>query len=189
MDGWKTIERPGYFGKKRDELCRGFDSKFGKNNWRIVYEWGPLIIPRSEAIQLYEDGYYEFLKENPKTLDWLLSTASDVYDTAPSNVEAGFSYYKQETPNNHIHDVAIRRSVMRLGKWFKGDHLMHVRGPGTEGEKLRLSPYLVPFHLPDMIYEGEIKDYSGKGFWWRELGIEKSVEEFYQQNKILQIKQ
>ena len=44
---------------------------------------------------------------------------------------------------------------------------MHVRGPGTEGEKL--SPYLVPFHLPNMIYQDKIKDYPGKGFWWKDL--------------------
>ncbi len=183
---WKTIERPGYFGKKRDELYNGWDGEFGENNWRLAYDWGELVIPRSEAIQLYEDGYYEFLKANPETLDWLVNTASDVYDTALSNVEAGFSYDEQETPNNHIHDVSIRRSVMRLARWFKGDHLMQVRAGSTEGAIL--SPHIVPFHYPEMIFKGEIKDYSGKGLWWKKLGIENSIEEFYQHNKILQIK-
>ena len=184
MGEWKTIERPGYLGKKRDEVYSLWDKEYG--NWRIAYQWGELVIPRREGLQIYGDGYYEFLKNNPDTLEWLISTASDICDTAESNIEAGFDYDCQETPNNHIHDIAIRIAVMRLGKWFKGDHLMHVRGKGTEGEIL--SPHMVPFHKPELIWQGEIKDYSSKGKWWRELGIEKSVEEFYQQNKVLQIK-
>ncbi len=181
---WITVEKPGYFGKKRDELYARWNSEYGQGNWRIAWQWSSKMIEKPEALQIYEDSYYEFLKERSGILEWLVKTASDVYDTAPTNIQAGFSYVHQETPNNHIHDVAIRRSVMRLGKWFKGDHLMHVRGKGTEGE--RLSPHLVPFHLPDLIYQGDIKDYRNKGIWWRELGIKYSVEELYQQNKILQ---
>ena len=179
---WKTIERPGYFAKKREELHDRWINKWGIDNWRIAYEWGDLVIPRREAIQVYEDGYYEFFKTNPETLEWLVNTALDIYDTAPSNVEARFSYNKQETPNNHVHDVAVRRAVMRLGKWFKGDHLMHVRGEKTEGAVI--SPGVVPFHLPDMIVKAEVKDYGGKGFWWEP----NSVEDFYQRNKVLQIR-
>ncbi|MBW2996605.1 hypothetical protein KY332_04890 [Candidatus Woesearchaeota archaeon] len=186
MGKWQTIEKPGYFGKKRDAIHTLYDRFYGKGDWRIMYQWGNLVIPKEEGIQLYEDGYYEFLKANPDTLEWLITTASDIYDTAPTNVEAGFNYTQQETPNNHIQDVSIRRTVLRLGTWFKGDHLMHVRGPGTEGEKL--SPYLVPFHMPEMILQEDIKDYGKKGKWWRELGIKFSVEEFYQHNKILQVR-
>lgn len=183
---WKTIERPGYFGKKRDELYNDWNEKFGEENWKIAWQLNSLVVERPEALQIYEDGYYEFLKSGKDTLEWLVNTASDVYDTAETNIQARFSYDVQETINNHIHDVAIRRSVLRLGTWFNGSHLMHVRGPGTEGEKL--SPYLIPFHMPDLIFQEEIKDYSGKGSWWRKMGIPYSIEEFYQHNKILQIK-
>lgn len=110
---WKTIDRPGYFGKKRDELVRGWNSQFGECSWRIAWQWGNQFIEKPEALQIYEDGYYEFLKSNPDVLDWLVKTASDVYDTAPTNVKAGFSYKHQETQNNHLHDVAIRRAVLR----------------------------------------------------------------------------
>src|SRR3989344_1838645 len=140
-ENWITVERPGYFGKKRDEVHKQWDSKYGISNWIIAYEWGSLVIPRENAIQLYEDGYYEYFKKYPQVLEWLVSTASDVYDTAKSNVESRFDYSKQETPNNHIHDIAIRKAVFRNGKWFKGDHLMHVRGVDTEGE--RISPGVV----------------------------------------------
>lgn len=184
--GWDTKERPGYLGKKRNEIQRLWTERYGEGNWRIAWQWGKFVVSRAEALQFYEDGYYEYLKSNQEVLHWLTSTASGVYDTAPSNIEAGFSYDVQETPNNHIHDVAIRRAVLRNGIWFNGDHLMQVRGPKTEGE--RLSPHLIPFHLPHMIVPGDIGDYAGKGKWWRELGIENSVEEFYQQNKVLQTK-
>ena len=183
---WKTVERPGYFGKMRNELVANWNKKFGENNWKIVYQFGDLVVPRDVGIQIYEDAYYEYLKLNPDTLDWLINTASDVYDTAPTNVEAEFSYDIQETPNNHIHDVAIRSAVLRNGKWFKGDHLIQVRSHGTEGKIL--SPMFIPFHLPDLISREEIKDYPNKGEWWRRIGIPDSVEEFYQQNKVLQIK-
>jgi len=188
---WRIIERPGYFGTSRDEIHTKYDEQFGKNNWRIVWQWGNQIIQRPEAMQIYEDGYYEYLKTNKETLDWLIRTASDVYDTAPSNVEARFSYDLQETSNNHIHDIAIRRAVLRNGVWFSGNHLMHVR-PEKEGEKL--GPYLIPFHLPKMIYTGQIK-YKGedRNFlsnppWWIKMGIENSIEQFYQQNKILEVR-
>jgi hypothetical protein len=178
---WKTVERPGYFGKKRDELHASWDEKYGEGNWRIAYQWGDSVVSKEEGIQIYEEGYYEFFKKNPDVLEWLVSTASDVYDTAPTNVQAGFDYTNQETPNNHIHDVAIRRSVARLGKKFKGDHLMEVRWTGSEGYKL--NPGVVPFHLPELIVPGEIKDYGGKGTWWND----NTIETFYQKNKLLQV--
>lgn len=186
MENKKIIEHPGYFGKKRDEVSAGFDQLYGKGNWDIMYLWNDVLVPRSFGIQLYEDAYYEYLKKAQDVLDWLITTASDVYDTAPSNVEAGLSYDRQETPNNHVHDVAIRRAVMRLGCTFQGTTLMQVRGEKTLG--YQLSPHIVPFHLPNLIYVGEIKDYPCKGKWWRNLGIFYSIEEFYQQNKVLVLK-
>ncbi len=182
MINWKTIERPGYFGKKRDELQKQWTQQFGEGNWRLAYQWGSLIIPRREGIQIYEDAYYEFLKKNTETLEWLVSTASNVYDTSPTNVQAEFNYENQETPNNHIHDISIRRAVMRLGRWFEGDHLVHVRWKDSEG--YRVNPGVVPFHKPELIVPGEIKDYGGRGIWW----FSNTIEDFYQRNKVLQIK-
>lgn len=181
---WKTVERPGYLGKKRDEVEVNWNQRFGKGNWKIAYEFGGLVVPREMGIELYEEGYYHFLLGNPNVLDWLVTTASDVFDTAPTNVEARFSYSQQETPNNHVHDVAIRRALLKTGNWFAGDHLVHVRGPKTEGS--RLAPYMVPFHMPEFISDKSIKDYGNKGSWWDELGVSKSVEAFYQKNKVLQ---
>lgn len=179
---WVTVERPGYFGKKRDEIQKSWDEKYGKDGWRLAYQWEDLVVPRENGIQIYEDAYYEFFKDHRGKLEWLLLTASDVYDTAPTNVQAGFNYFVQETPNNHIHDVSIRRAVMRLGRVFRGDHLMQVRWIGSEGYEI--NPGVVPFHLPDRIVPEKINDYGGKGIWWNQY----TIEDFYQRNKVLQIK-
>lgn len=180
---WKTIERPGYLGKKRDEIRVLWTQQFGEGNWRLAYQWGDLVVPRELGIQIYEDGYYEFFRYNPETLEWLVDTASDVYDTAPTNVQSGFDYTVQETLNNHIQDIAIRRAVARLGTWFKGDHLMQVRWKNSEG--YQINPGVVPFHKPDLIVPGEIKDYGGKGLWW----FPNTIEDFYQRNKVLQVRE
>jgi hypothetical protein len=180
---WDTVEMPGYLGKKRDRVQEGWNRLYGEGNWRIAYQWGSLVVPKEMGLQLYEDGYYEFLKGQPSTLEWLIGTASDIYDTAPTNVQAGLDYYVQETPNNHIHDVAIRRAVLRLGKWFHGGRLIHVRSTDSEGAVL--SPGIVPFHLPEMIVKEDIKDYGGKGIWW----YPGTIEDFYQRNKVLQIRE
>ena len=190
---WETIDRPGYFGEKRNELQEGFDNQYGKGNWRIAWEFGKIVVPRSEALQLYEDGYYENFKAKPELLEWLVSNFSNVFDTAPSNVEAGFSYDIQETASNHLHDVAIRKAVFRRGVWFSGDRLLEVRSYNAEGWKL--SPCNIPFHLPKMIYQGqtkykgEVRDLAANPPWWITKGVKNSVEEFYQQNKLLQVKE
>jgi hypothetical protein len=180
---WRTVERPGYLGKKRDEIYSNWNSKFGTGNWRIAYQWGPLTISQKEAIQIYEDGYYEFFRNHPDKLEWIIKTASNVYDTAKSNINSGFDYDVQETLNNHIHDIAIRRAVMRNGEWFKGDHLVHVRWTDSEG--FLLNPGIVKFHRPDLIDLCDVNDYGGKGVWW----MINTIEDFYQRNKLLQIKE
>jgi hypothetical protein len=124
---WEVIDRPGYLGTSRDEIQSIWNDEYGKDNWRLAWQWGKNIIQKPEALQIYEDGYYEFFKLNNGILEWLVKTASNVYDTSPSNIKAVFSYDIQETPSTHLHDVAIRRAVLRNGTWFKGNHIMHVR--------------------------------------------------------------
>ena len=181
----KIIEHPGYLGKMREEIYSKWNKLYG-NKWRLAWLFEDQncsrhIIEKPEALQLYEDGYYEHLKANNSILLDLVDY-EDVWDTADSNIHSHFDYSIQETPNNHIHDIAIRRAVMRLGYWFVGTkkELLHVRG-----DKTPLAPHMVPFHIPGIILPGEIKDYPNKGRWWRDLGVKFSIEEFYQHNKVL----
>lgn len=176
---WEIAERPGYLGKKRDEIYALWDNLYGKGNWKLAYLWGNQIISKEEGIQIYEDAYYEYLKNNPLILEWLTKRASDIYDTAPTNTNSGLDYNNQETPNNHIHDIAIKKAVIRNNTTFQGNHVMEVRWTDSEG--FFLNPGVVPFHKPEMILKEEIKDYGNKGIWWKE----NTIEDFYQRNKVL----
>lgn len=175
---WKTIDRPGYFGSKRDQKHREYDQKYGANNWRIVWNLGENVIQRDGMNMLYEDAYFFFLKANKAVLEDLCSTAYDVYDDNPTNVKSGLDYNIQETDRTHVQDIAIRRAVIRLGYSFRGDDLLQIRDSlGEHALSMTLSPGKVPFHMPEML---EIPEISG---WWNP----GSVESFYQSNKVLQV--
>ena len=75
-----------------------------------------------------------------------------------------------------MQDIAIRRTVLRLGRKFEGDHLVQIRGRDSEGAKY--NPGFVPFHLLDMIVKPSLTG------WWQE----NSIEDFYQSNKVLQVR-
>ena len=180
MSEWKTVERPGYLGKKREEKFREWNAAHGEGNWRLAWRAGLIVADFLGACALYEDAYFVFLSDNPRTLMELAATASDVYDDDPSNVRSGYDYAKQETGRTHIQDIAIRRCLLRMhGFCFMGDTLIQIRDKlGTHSLSMRLSPGRIPFHFPDLIVEPELAG------WW-DPG---SVESFYQSNKVLQVR-
>ena len=169
-------EHPGYFGKRREQRHAEFDQKYGNGCWAIAREVRGRIISDSASLMLYEDGYYHYLSQNRGVLEWLVKTASDVYDNSTTNVNSGLDYSIQENKGNHLQDIAIRRAVIRLGESFRGDHLVKVREPESEG--YRLQPGQVPFHLPEII-----RNPRQEGWWNRD-----SIEDFWQSNKVIAIK-
>lgn len=174
---WITILRPGYFGSRRNQILHKYDRLYGKNNYRICWKVSDRILEIPYALMLYEDAYYEFLKNDPRLLDSLITSAKDVYDNAKTNVKSELTYENQENHSNHYQDIAIRRVVMRLGKKFQGKRLIQIRHSSASGIGKSLSPGRVPFHLPFLI-EKPVK--SG---WWNS----GTVEEFWQSNKVLQV--
>lgn len=177
---WETVDRPGYLGDARDRLHAEWDEAYGAGNWRLAWEYGEIVLDKSMAIQVYEDAYFFCLYISQSHIDWLTSTASDVYDTAESNVHSGFDYSIQETAGTHLHDIAVRRAVARLGRKFRGNHLVHIRW--TESEGYRLNPGVLPFHRAELISSKFERNLSGKRIWWEK----NSIEDFYQRNKVLQ---
>jgi len=175
---WITVGRPGYVGGRRGKREKEYQRLFGEGNYRIRHLWHEEVIDRDAALALYEEAYYEFLKANPETLDWLCATASDVYDIAPTNVESGLDYHRQECAAVHLQDIAIRRCLQRLGRAFEGSHLVQIRGHDSEG--YRLNPGQVPFHEPSAI----IRPSLAQDTWW----LEGSIEDMWQSNKILQVR-
>jgi len=176
---WIEVERPGPLSRNRDEKHREWNKKYGKGNWRLIWKVGDACVDFLGACALYEDAYLAFFQGNPQVLERLVTEASDVYDDEPSNVRSGFDYAAQETKLTHIQDIAIRRSIARLGKQFKGKELIRIRHEkGTHPLSMILSPGRVPFHRPDLIVQPELQG------WWNP----STVESFYQSNRYLQVK-
>lgn len=176
FENWKEVARPSYFGGKRDEIQKGYDEKYGKGNWRISYwiNWG--IRDFDDAIQLYEDAYYLYLKSHPKILDELCKTASFVYDNAESNIDC-MGYHDQESYSNHYQDIAVWRSLWRLGRKLEGKELVQIRTTSKHKIGRMLNPSEIPFHLPQYVRKPVLKG------WWKS----GSVEEYWQSAKILEV--
>jgi hypothetical protein len=174
---WVFEDRPSYFGRKRDEIQKGYDEKYGELSWKLAHKVGDRYLDFSDAIQLYEDAYYEFLRNHVGILNLLCNEAKEVWDNAETNVKCGFDYSAQENWSNHYQDISVRRVVFRLGRKFNGDKLVQIRHNSESQVGSELSPGRVPFHLPAYV-EQPVKE-----GWW-EKG---TVEEFWQSNKVLMV--
>lgn len=171
---WQVVERPGFAGRHRDRQDQYRDTLYGAGNWRLAHQVDGRYYDWLEALEnFYEEAYYQYFLANPDTLDWLVREASEVYDNAPSNVQSGLDYTKQEASSNHMQDISIRRVVHRLGRQFQGSRLLQVRSKNSRGA--RLSPGVVPFHRGEWILQPEIAG------WWKP----GSIESFWQSNKVL----
>jgi len=183
MKEWKPVGRPGPFGSKRDDKFKELDEKYGKGNWKIGYKVGNEFLDFQEACKVYEDAYYEFLRENLGIAVMLVKAASNVFDDEKTNVDSGFDYSIQETKRTHIQDIAIRNAIKRMGIWFMGNELIQIRHEqGDHPLSLLLSPGAVPFHKPDLM-EPILE--TAKKPWYKK----NSVEDWYQRAKYLIVKQ
>jgi hypothetical protein len=175
---WLTITRPGYFGSRRNQILKKFDSEYGKGNYRIRWRVLDKTVPLEVAIAFYEDAYYELLRNETDLLLKLVATASNIYDNHKSNLSSGFDYARQENHSNHYQDIAVRKAVLRLGREFGGRKLIQIRHSSPSKIGRDLSPGRVPFHLPNLIIKPRMKG------WWQK----DSVEDFWQSNKVLQVR-
>jgi hypothetical protein len=186
MTEWRQIERPGYFGRRRQERYQEYDAQYGPGNWRLTWQIGERMGGFDEVVILYEDAYVLYLCQRIDLLERLINEAREVYDDAPSNVLSGLDYTRQETSRTHIQDIALRRSLVRLGRRFAGDRLIQIRGrwaePPVHPLSVELCPHRVPFHRPEWIVQPVLNG------WWLQDGGEGSVEAFYQSNKFLEVR-
>ena len=175
----ELIERPGYLGRKKQERHEEWDKEFGKNNWTFVWKFGERQLSFEEACLVYEDAYLRDSSDRKREKIWkdLFANARDVYDNSETNVNSSLDYTIQEAYSTHLQDIAIRRVGIRRGWKFKGEKLIQVRGPGSEG--YLLMPGIVRFHSPKMI---EMPDGVNLAPSWAHP---KSVESFYQNNRWL----
>lgn len=178
-DEWEIVNRPSYFGKNKAKRIKAYNKNHGVDNWQLAWQVGDDLLPFELAIQLYEDAYYEYLKDNEDTLDYLCKNASEVYDNAMTNVMSGFDYTIQENDSNHYQDISVRKAIYRLGRKFEGDGFaIQIRTNSLDEVGKRLSPGFLPFHLPLYISKPVQVGWWGRG----------TVEEFWQSNKVLIVK-
>lgn len=176
----KLIERPGYFGRRRDEKVAALNERFGDGKWRLVWVLGDVENPNSKRFDfraacryLYERSYFEYLKDRPEDIDMICSYGECI-DNAPTNVQCGLDYSIQEAFSTHIQDIAIRNVLYLLGRQFGGpsDKVLVIRSKDSDGYKF--GPGNVPFAWPEAIHS------PSKVPQWANSG---SVEDFWQSNK------
>jgi len=174
---WKELERPGFFGDKKDQIIDGYNQKYGKENWQLAWKFGQERISFLLACQIYEDAYFADSLNREDLWKKLTHDAKNIYDHKESNIFSGFDYSIQESPASHLQDIAIRRVVLRRSWQFEGDKLIQIRSH-KEYWGRNLSPGKVQFHLPALIEKPNLEG------WWEK----NSVEDFYQSNKYLFVK-
>ena len=177
--GNENMGPPGYLGKHRDKKYAEWNKEYGRDMWKLMWIVYCFYVDFLGVCALYEDAYFQFLLDNPDILKQLVNEASDVYDDRKSNIHSRLDYTVQETDRTHIQDIALRRCLVRIGIEFKGNELIRIRQEKEDHElSIILSPGKVPFHRPEWIVEGLSWT---KEPWWNP----KSVEDYYQSNRIL----
>jgi hypothetical protein len=178
MSVWINDHRPGYFGRKRDKIVNEYNSLYGKEGWRLRWVAATIAFTFEEAcVQFYEKSYYNFLKDKPEELDFICSHGECI-DNAPTNVQSGLDYTKQESYSTHIQDIAVRNVLTGLGRKFLGppDKILVIRSADSNGYKF--GPGNIPCFDQSVITQPSLcPTWAGRG----------SVEDFWQSNKWVQV--
>jgi hypothetical protein len=187
---WKSVERPGYFGKRRGELEEKWNSEYGEDNWRLVWETADgRILGYEDIIAAYTQGYIKYFRSHPDEADFVTENFAYAYDKDMQSKREAFdiyALYNKPGKANQFHHVAMNIALETdLGKPFKGEKPLQVRSgkPGTPEsewpEGWRWSPGRIPAAFPE-----QIPDVEHQGQWWDD----GTIEDFYQSTKTLQVK-
>jgi hypothetical protein len=150
-----VVGRVGIQGRGWNRRRREFDLTLGAGSWSLGHVWGSGLLQFTDAAKICEDAYVEFLLPQPDRTTAYCNLASDVYANARSNVRSGGDYSLQERNREHVHDIAIRNALHRLGYEFRGELVL----PAVEGRSALgvLDWRCVPFHLPKEIIEPQLR--------------------------------
>ncbi len=175
---WKTIERPGVFGLRKAEILDQYDRQFGIDNWRVAHRYADQFIGFIDVCHLFEEAYLKDSFSREDLWQSLRGAAKDVYDIDESDTLSALDYLIQENRGTHIQDIAIRNVFQTRGWTFQGNELVQIRGC-AKPFGVKLTPGRVPFHQPEYIVVPHLEG------WWDV----NSVEDFYQSNKFLQVRE
>ena len=134
----------GYMGKDRDRIIRSFYKRAGKGNWFWAFRAGKRLYSWELGMQLYEDAYWNFFRKNVGRLKELVENYYDVMVYERDDLDAKLSYKDRQKSKDYFQDIAIRRSLIRMGVWFKGKEILKI-------SKSRFNDGKIPFHLPNLI--------------------------------------
>lgn len=184
IEEWSVERRKlGQFGRAKKNIFASYDRNYGSGNWCIAWQVGDKYLSFVEICAYYEAAYYQYFKDHPEDLQYLINNASDVWDNAYKNVDSDCDYSKQGG-STHIQDIAIRRIIkITLKERFKGKELIRISSRSKDFIGQKLSPGKVPFNKPELIASPSLKK-ENPDKWW---GL-YSVEDFYQTNKVLLVR-
>ena len=172
----------GYLGSHRNEVIKRYDESFGKENWRVVWfdKEKKKILDFQRMCTYYERSYHMYLEKNPEPIEFLQSRASNVCAEDASDLESDCNYLIQNGKRTQLLAIAIRNVMSLMKKEFCGQELIYLRGPKMVYRICeQLDPKVVPFCNPEKIFDP----------WYGESErILFSVEDFYQNNRFLQIR-
>jgi hypothetical protein len=184
MKTWKNTERPGYFGRRRDEKVEELNARHGRGDWRLRWilteedpQHGKDLDFISACVEFYEKSYVKYFESKPLELDFVC-TFGECIDNATTNIKSGTDYAAQESWATHIQDIAIRNVLRVYGRKFRGspNNLLVIRSTDSNG--FRFGPGNVPFYRPELITQPSLApSWANKG----------SVEDFWQSNKWIQV--
>lgn len=126
---------------KRDSFMRKVEKTVGKNNWTWAFKFRNKFYSFHLGFQIYEDAFYSFLLKNIDLLKSLVTDYENVYHNTYEDFDSGLDYNIQKDKTDHYDDIAIRRSIARLGLQFGGKQILDIKN----------SPYSelkIPFHMP-----------------------------------------
>ncbi len=184
---WQTVERPGYFGKRKDELVTEWNLRYGESNWRLAWELknGAVLDFQSVFWQIYVAGYSAYFLAHPEEAHFLTDNFSFTYDkeiTPKKDAFDPYALYEKPGHPNQFHHVALNIALESfLGLTFVGETPIQVREgkPGTPVEAQPAgylwSPGRIPTVRQDLIPDGIVG-------WWNP----GSIEDLYQSAKVVQ---
>lgn len=180
---WKKHIRPGYFGRRRDEIIAQFNKNYGEGGWKIMWDGGidcpvgPYEFEKA-CRYFYEVSYRVWFMLHAEEQHFLRGYG-ECMDNALTNIISGRDYTKQEAYSTHIQDIAVRNVMHTLGWKFEGpsDRILVIRSRDSAGYKY--GPGNIPFYAPHWIAQPSLCP------TWANPG---SVEDFWQSNKWVWIK-
>ena len=171
---WKLVERPGYFGRRKEEKINHYNSLYGKDNWALHWVVDSKFFSFIQACVLfYERSYLCYLKDREEDLKYI-SSFCECIDNSFTNIQSRLDYNYQESYATHIQDIAVRNTIVYLGYNFdiRSKEVLVIRSTDSNG--YRFSPGKVPFIDTSLINQPSLRPK------WADEG---SVEDFWQSNK------